>query len=147
VGMFGFFKKKQDVHLSPEVRGSVKLDGEPVVGLVVSRELAYLREYEKTEITQTDQQGRFCFPEKSINSVKPGSLLHQPSLLNVIRVIYEDREYQLWWDVHGSIKAAQGKSKKLLGLNCDLNDSLNVIDFDNVEYPAWPHSIKSICRW
>lgn len=33
--------KKYDVEMSPEVRGVIKLDGKPQVGLTVHRELFY----------------------------------------------------------------------------------------------------------
>jgi len=145
--MFGFFKKKYDIHLSPEVHGSIKLNGKPMAGLLVSRELAYIRDYEKTEIAITDEQGQFSFPERSTQSTKPDSMFHEPSLLNVVKVTYEDKEYQLWWDISSSIEPAKGKSEKLLQLNCDLKDSLEDIEFENIEDPRWPHLIASICRW
>ena len=146
-GMFDFFKKKYDVHLSPEVRGSIKLNGKPMAGLLVLRELDYPSVYKKTQKTKTDEQGHFSFPEKNTRSAKPGSMFHQPVVLNLIEVIYEDEKYRLWSDISASIEPAQGKSEKLLQLNCDLNDSLKIIDFDNIEDPRWPHAIKSICRW
>lgn len=145
--MFGFFKKKYDIHLSPEVRGSIKLNGKPMAGLLVSREVAYIRDYEKTETTVTDEQGQFSFPERSTRSTKPGSMFHEPSLLNIVKVTYGDQEYQLWWDISSSIEPAKGKSEKLLQLNCDLKDSLEDIEFENIEDPRWPHLIASICRW
>ena len=146
-GMFDFFKKKYDVHLSPEVRGSVKLDGKPVAGLIVLRELDYIGVYEKTQKTKTDEHGRFSFPEKNVSAVEPGSIFHEPRIWNNIEVLYENKKYQLWFVVSSSIEPAQGISEKLLQLNCDLNDSLEDIGFNNIEDPRWPHGVESICRW
>ncbi|PCJ16687.1 MAG: hypothetical protein COB04_08555 [Gammaproteobacteria bacterium] len=146
-GMLDFFKKKQDVHLSPEVRGSVKLDGEPVVGLVVLRRLHYIDVYQKTQKTKTDEQGRFSFPEKSVRATEPGSIFHEPSIANDIHVLYDDNKHRLWYDVTSSLEPAKNKSEKLLQLNCDLSDSQEIIGFDNLEDPRWPHAVQSICRW
>ena len=147
-GMFDFFKKKYDVHLSPEVRGTVKLNGKPMPGLLVLRELDYIGVYEKTQKAKTDEQGRFSFPEKNVRATEPGSIFHEPRIWNVVHVRYNDEEYYLWHGVTGSLEPVKGKSDKLLQLNCDLIDSLEIIDIDNIEYPnRRPHAIKSICRW
>ena len=146
-GMFDFFKKKYDVHLSPEVRGSVKLNGKPMAGLLVLRELDYIGVYEKIQKTKTDEQGRFSFPEKNVRASEPGSMFHVPRIWNDIEVIYKDKKYQLWYVVTSSLEPAQGRSEKLLQLNCDLNDSMEDIEFDNIEDPRWPHGVESICRW
>ena len=145
--MFDFFKKKYDVHLSPEVRGSIKLNGKPMAGLLVLRDLDYIGVYEKTQKTKTDDQGRFSFPEKSVRASEPGSMFHVPRIRNGVHVIYNDKRYRLWYDVTSSLEPAQGKSEKLLQLNCDLSNSMEDIEFDNIEDPRWPHLIASICRW
>ncbi len=41
--MFGFFKK-YDAHLSPEVSGKILLNGQPLAGVKVERELCYIDE-------------------------------------------------------------------------------------------------------
>ena len=147
-GMFDFFKKKYDVHLSPEVRGSVKLDGKPVAGLIVLRELDYIGVYEKTQKTKTDEQGRFSFSEKNVSAVEPGSIFHEPRIWNVVHVFYNGEEYYLWQGVTDSLESVKDEREKLLRLNCDLSNSLEIIDIENTEDPnKRPHAIKSICRW
>lgn len=54
--------KKYDVEMSPEVRGVIKLDGKPQVGLTVHRELFY-EGYKKGKTlkdeAQTNELGEF----------------------------------------------------------------------------------------
>lgn len=62
--MFAWFKKKE-LQLSPKVTGQILLNGQPVQGITVLRDLNYGDElYTDKEVT--DQEGHFSFPPKTI---------------------------------------------------------------------------------
>ena len=62
--MFSWFKKTE-LQLSPKVAGQILLDGKPVSGLTVLRDLHYGDElYTDKEVTDSD--GRFSFAPKTI---------------------------------------------------------------------------------
>ncbi len=144
--MFGLFKK-YDVHLSPEVHGVITNQGKPVVGLEVFRGLTYVGDIELLDKTVTDNQGAFYFAEKNIRSRRPGSMFDEARIRQIIDVDYQDARYLLWATVMTGIAPNLAVSKKLTQLNCDLNDSEEYYEFDNIEYPDDPHGVESICRW
>jgi len=141
--MFSWFKK-YDVHLSPAVQGQVLLNGQPLVGAVVSRELNYDKEF--VDKTTTDAKGHFSFTEKHIRSRKPGSLWEMRTR-QVIVVHHNQQPYLLWYLTTSSIKPQQAVVQRLAALNCDLKDEEQDQVFANVETPDFPHGVVSICRW
>jgi hypothetical protein len=141
--MFDWFKK-YDVHLSPAVQGKVLLNGAPVTGAVVSRELNYNKEY--VDSTTVDDTGYFSFPEKNIRSRKPGTL-QELRTRQVIVVHYQQQTYLLWYLTTASITPQQAIVQRLATLNCELTDDEQEHVFPNIETPDFAHSAFSICRW
>ena len=144
--MFGLFKK-YDVHLSPEVHGVITNNGAPVVGLKVFRGLTYVGDKELLDTSVTDKQGAFYFTAKKIRSRRPGSMFHEARIRQIIDVDYQNARYLLWAAVMTGIAPSEGVAKKLSQLNCDLSDSEEYYEFDNIESPDNPHGVESICRW
>tara|TARA_R110002050_G_scaffold170427_5_gene302268 strand:+ start:613 stop:1146 length:534 start_codon:yes stop_codon:yes gene_type:complete len=144
--MFGLFKK-YDVHLSPEVHGVITKEGKPVVDLEVFRGLTYVGDKELLDKTVTDKNGASSFAEKNIRSRRPSSMFHEARIRQIIDVDYQDTRYLLWATVVTGIAPNIAVSKKLTQLNCDLNDSEEYYEFNNIEYPDDPHGVESICRW
>ncbi|WP_290616676.1 MULTISPECIES: carboxypeptidase-like regulatory domain-containing protein [unclassified Arsukibacterium] len=136
--------KKHDVQLSPAVQGKVLLNGAPVTGATVSRELHYDKEYVDTAIS--DDSGNFSFPEKSIRSRKPGTL-QELRTRQVIVIHYQQDTYLLWYLTTSSLTPQQAIVQRLAALNCDLSDTEQEQVFPNIENPDFPHSTFSICRW
>ncbi|WP_245861410.1 DUF4198 domain-containing protein [Arsukibacterium tuosuense] len=141
--MFSWLKKT-DVHLSPAVQGTVLLDGKPVTGAEVLRELTYDKDY--VDKAYTAEDGSFSFPEKYIRSRKPDSLMEMRTR-QVISLRYQDKQYLLWYLTTSSITPQQAVVKKLSSLQCDLNNKELEQVFSNIEKPDFPHSTFSICRW
>ncbi|WP_254795456.1 carboxypeptidase-like regulatory domain-containing protein [Arsukibacterium indicum] len=141
--MFSWLKK-YDVHLSPPVRGIVTLDGKPVAGAQVMRELTYDSDFIDKTVTAAD--GSFSFPEKNIRSRKPGSL-QEMRTRQVISLQYQNKPYLLWYLTTSSITPQQAIVQKLSSLQCDLNNEELEQVFTNYEKPDFPHSTFSICRW
>ena len=62
--MFSWFKRTE-LELSPEINGTIKLNGKPVAGATVHRYLSYGDKDFNDNIT-TDIDGRFKFPVKTV---------------------------------------------------------------------------------
>ncbi len=141
--MFSWLKK-YDVHLSPAVQGTINLDGKPLDGAEILRELTYDNDF--IDKTVTDADGSFTFPPKDIRSRKPGGLAEMRTR-QVISVRYNDKQYLLWYLTTSSITPQQAIVQRLSTLNCDLNTEEQEQVFANIEKPDFPHSTFSICRW
>ena len=135
---------KQNVHLSPEVAGSITLNGVPLPGITVSRELHFGKEYVDT--TKTAKDGSFHFPAKQIRSAKPHSLA-EIRTRQVIVVHHQHKPYVLWYLTTSSIAPQQAIVNRLANLHCELSDEEQEHIFANIEKPDFAHSIFSICRW
>ena len=141
--MFSWFKK-YDVHLSPEIRGTIKLDGQPLANLTVFRELDYDGSY--TDSTNTNADGQFFFPAKNIRSRQPGNKLDQSTIRQVISLDYWGKTYVLWYTSTPSIEPHATFMKQLGDLQCDLNSPEQKYSLPNIEYPDFPHGVVSICQ-
>ncbi len=142
--MFSWFKK-YDVHLCPAVQGTVTLNGKPLAGVRVLRELDYDKSY--TDNVVTDENGHFYFAAKNIQSRLPGNKFDQSKSRQVISLDYQGKLFLLWYLNTSSIKPQQAVVQRLASLNCDLsNEELEHV-FPSFEKPDFPHSTFSICRW
>lgn len=142
--MFSWFKK-YDVHLCPAVHGTVTLNGKPLAGIRVFRELDYDKSH--TDDAVTDENGYFYFAAKNIKSRLPGNKFDQSRSRQVISLDYQGKLFLLWYLNTSSIKPQQAVVQRLASLNCDLsNEELEHV-FPNFEKPDFPHSSFSICRW
>lgn len=143
-GMFGF-GKKTEVHLSPEVVGSVTIDGVPVENVRVYRTLDYDKEY--FEETTTNENGAFSFPKRTIHSSRPGKLMDETRVRQVIGVLHQGEKYLLWYHTPGGITERTAVTQRLGSLHCDLTTPEKELLFRNLEKPEFPHAAFSICRW
>jgi len=144
--MFGFLKK-YDVHLSPVVEGKVLFDGKPLIEQKIIRSLTYGDDEEQIETVTSDHDGSFHFPEKNIRSRRPGSMFDESTVRQIILIKKNNKEYLLWYSNTLDIKPAQAISKRLLSLQCDLDNSEKAFEFPSIEHPKLNHFTDSICRW
>lgn len=143
-GMFGF-GKKTEVHLSPEVKGRITLNGEAIEGAEVYRTLDYDKEY--YDQTFTDQEGRFEFQEMNIRSGRPAKLMDETRVRQVIGAVVDGKKYLLWYHTPGGITERTAVTRRLRNLYCDLTTPEKELLFRNLEKPEFPHAAFSICRW
>lgn len=136
---------KTEVHLSPEVRGVVTMEGMAVEGARVYRTLDYGREY--FQETETDARGAFHFSERTIMSGRPGRLLDETRVRQVIGVLHNDDKYLLWYHTPGGITERSAVSRRLNAMRCELTVPEQELLFQNIEKPGFPHAAFSICRW
>lgn len=144
-GMFGFMKK-HEIHLSPEVKGQLLDNGQPVVGAPVFRELFYDGDQWDDQAV-TDSDGHFYFPGKVIQSSAPSRPLAEPRNVQFITADWQGETYILWHVAVDAIGPSVTLERLLQDLNCDLATPEITHHFPNTEYPDFTHDIGSICRW
>ena len=145
VDMFGWFKKKQ-AYLSPIVQGVVKENGKPVANIQVSRQLIYMDNVKRIDYVETDEQGQFYFPEKTIMSRIAANPLSEQRVSQDIYIERGAKTYRLWGADQTAFKEVPEYSKKLASLHCELTDKL--VDFEFAHYnPNRTNVATSICRW
>lgn len=144
--MFGLFAKKYDVHLCPAVSGRITLNGQPVKGVVVTRDVEYGKPYVDT--TQTNADGEFHFEVSTIRSSLPGGVFSQETkVIQTITAEYDGQRYTLWDSPQIGITANHEQTIRLAQLNCELTTEEAVFDFPSAETDVIGHTAASICRW
>lgn len=143
-GMFGL-GKRVDVFLCPEVRGQITMNGEPLSGVRVMREVIY--DGEILDRTVSSESGAFSFEQLAIRSRTPNKAFSEARTRQVLVADYEGKRYLLWLHITDSINEEPLISDKLQNLNCDLADDEIVHHFPIPGKPDFTYNIKSICRW
>ena len=144
--MFGLIKK-YNVHMCSEVKGIVTLDGEPVEGAKILRELSYADDVIEADETETDNNGYFLMPVVTITSKKPGDMFVHDVVKQHINVLYEGNTYKLWKTRLLGIEPFAEVEEKLTSLNGDLSNSEVQFTFPNKQNPNLEFDGVSICRW
>lgn len=142
--MFGL-GKKVEVFLCPEVRGQITLNGEPVAGVEITRELIY--DKIKLDHTRSSASGHFSFGEVTTRSRTPNKAFVEARNRQVLVADYQGQRYLLWFYVTGSIKEEPVISDKLRNLKCDLSSEDIYQHIPIPENPNLTYNISGICRW
>lgn len=143
-GMFGL-GKRVDVFLCPEVRGKITMNGAPLSGVRLMRELYY--DNEILHRTESLESGTFSFDQLTIKSRTPNRAFSEARTHQIVVADYEGERYLLWYHVTDSIKEEPLISEKLRNLNCDLSDDEIFHHFPIPGRPDFTYNVKSICRW
>ncbi len=144
--MFGLFKT-YDVHLCPEVKGQIVLEGKPVAGVKITRSLVFWDEDPRIDSITTDENGEFSLPEVNIRSKKPGNMLVQEHTAQKIYAELEGQKYLLWFSVLPGYESRPEYARKLTTLNCELSEKLTKFEFRNDEIEELPFTASSLCHW
>ncbi|WP_351011874.1 DUF6795 domain-containing protein [Shewanella sp. S1-58-MNA-CIBAN-0166] len=144
--MFGLLKK-YDVHMCSEVKGRILLDGNPVYGTQILRDLSYVDDVVVTDETETDRDGYFSMPAVTITSKKPGDMFVHDVVMQHINVLYDGVTYKLWNTRLLGIEPFAEVEAKLKSLNGDLANSEVQFTFPNKQNPNLEFDGESICRW
>ncbi len=148
--MFGIFKR-YEVEMSPEVRGRITNNGNPLAGIQVARSLSYegfQKGKEQLEHTTTDADGRFSFKPLMVKSRLPGDLFGQNML--VWQAVYVEHDEQLYhlWSTHKIWHPVKPLSELLIQLNCDLQDKKVQHEINTLDYGGMSSQVVgSICHW
>lgn len=142
--MFGWFKR-YDVLLTPEIEGRISLDGHPLKGVKVFREVTYDKVHLDSQLT--DEEGVFRFSDLSTKSSTPGKPFDEQRLRQVLVAEYRGKDYLLWYYVTARLTGEVVIKDKLRSLSCDLTSEEVSHHFTMAENPHFTHNISSICRW
>ncbi|WP_281561173.1 DUF6795 domain-containing protein [Thalassomonas sp. RHCl1] len=110
--MFSLFKK-YDAHLSPEIAGKILLNGKPLVGVKIERELYYIDEKKRFDTTFTDEQGCFSMPAVNVRTKAPSWNFAEQFTKQVIGINYQNKFYELWSTFLPGIQPIEAYNKKL----------------------------------
>lgn len=142
--MFGF-GKRVDVFLCPEVHGQITLNGEPLSGVRLMREVFYDKEI--LDRTETSESGGFSFERLAIKSRTPNKAFVEARTHQIVVADYQGKRYLLWHHITDSIEEEPFITEKLQHLNCDLSDDEIYHHFPIPGRSDFTYNIKSICRW
>ncbi|RCU50895.1 hypothetical protein DU002_06100 [Corallincola holothuriorum] len=144
--MFGLFKT-YDVHLCPEVKGRLTLKGEPVAGVMITRNLTFWDEAPRVDTTVSDENGHFSFLDVVIQSKKPGDMFVQERTEQEIFAELDNQKYKLWFSTFPGFKPRLEYEKKLASLDCELNNKLATFMFKNDQDSNVNFTAVSLCQW
>ncbi|WP_432402136.1 DUF6795 domain-containing protein [Shewanella sp. MF05960] len=144
--MFGLLKT-YDVHMCSEVKGQVLVNGKPVVGAKVTRQLKYIHKFVENDETRTDENGEFSMPEVNLSSKKPGDMFVHNFTEQQIELFHDGKSYLLWRSSVIGIEESPEVKEKLATLNADLTSKEVDFTFPNKRNRNLEFDGSSICRW
>ncbi|MGV2870749.1 DUF6795 domain-containing protein [Colwellia sp. E150_009] len=133
------------MHLCPEVKGRITLEGKPLANQKIERSLTL--EEDEYDFVYTDDDGNFSFVAKSLKSKLPGSLFYQTVIRIIIDLEYHGEIYNLWYGYQHGLKTPVEFKKHLLKLNADLTTKEKDHHLVNPNKSSEEYYIGSICRW
>ena len=149
--------RKKTVQLFPPVTGKLTNNGSPLHGVKVKRSYEFIdvTDGEIHDYTTTDSEGRFSFPELTMQSRHADNPFATNVIWQGIRIESddpsnaEDDEIYLWDANSRGVTHNAYFVEMLSALNCDLSNSEEVIYVYNSNYPSGviEYPISSICRW
>ncbi|MFZ3439913.1 DUF4198 domain-containing protein [Vibrio harveyi] len=149
--------RKKTVQLFPPVTGKLTNNGSPLPGVKVKRSYEFIdvTDDEIHDYTTTDNEGRFCFPELTMQSRHADNPFATNVIWQGIRIDSDDPsnaegdEVYLWSANSRGVTHNAYFVEMLSALNCDLSNSEEVIYVYNSNYPSGVivYPIVSICRW
>ncbi|MEF1259244.1 carboxypeptidase-like regulatory domain-containing protein [Vibrio harveyi] len=149
--------RKKTVQLFPPVTGKLTNNGSPLHGVKVKRSYEFIdvTDGEIHDYTTTDSEGRFSFPELTMQSRHADNPFATNVIWQGIRIDSDDPsnaegdEVYLWSANSRGVTHNAYFVEMLSALNCDLSNSEEVIYVYNSNYPSGviEYPISSICRW
>lgn len=141
--MFAWFKKTE-VELSPEINGTVTLNGQPVTGATVHRLLTY-SDKKFNDSTTTDENGRFQFPVKVVK-LKVSSMFDTAVTQNLI-VEHADDRTEIWTAGTTNTLNYESIQKLLSNMKCELTSPEMRLEIPRGNPQSPPLGIASICTF
>lgn len=141
--MFSWFKKTE-LELSPEVNGTVTLNGKPIAGAKVLRLLTY-SDKKFNDSATTDEQGRFQLPVKAVK-LKVSSMF-DTAVTQKLVVDYESRQTEIWVASNLNTLKYDSIYQLLSSMKCELTspDMRLEIPMRNPQSP--PLGVVSLCSF
>lgn len=148
--------KKETVELFPAVSGRITDNGKPLVGIKLKRSYEFIdiTDGEIHDYTTTDSEGRFSFPELTMQSRHANNPLRTNVIWQGIRIDANrnntNKDETYLWDANSrGVTHNSYFSEMLSELNCDLANEEEIVDIYNSDFPSGVvnYTIVSICRW
>lgn len=148
--------KKETVELFPAVRGQLTYNGKPLVGIKLKRSYEFIdiTDGEIHDYTTTDSEGRFSFPELTMQSRHANNPLRTNVIWQGIRVddqqVNTQKDEIYLWDANSrGVTHNSYFSEMLSELNCDLANDEEIVDIYNSDFPSGVvnYTVVSVCRW
>lgn len=148
--------KKETVELFPAVRGQLTYIGKPLVGIKLKRSYEFIdiTDGEIHDYTTTDSEGRFSFPELTMQSRHANNPLRTNVIWQGIRVddqqVNTQKDEIYLWDANSrGVTHNSYFSEMLSELNCDLANDEEIVDIYNSDFPSGVvnYTVVSVCRW
>ncbi|MDC9509980.1 DUF6795 domain-containing protein [Pseudoalteromonas sp. Angola-4] len=143
-----FFDKfgADKVHLSPEVFGCLKDNGEPIGNQLILRSLSFSDGKPRKDFVYTDSDGSFRFPEKTIRSDEPSIPFKEIFTNQYITTTINRKKFIIWRATLIGKNPIDEFNNKLSCLNADINNEAILFSFSsNREEMSLEGT--SICRW
>lgn len=148
--------KKETVELFPAVRGQLTYIGKPLVGIKLKRSYEFIdiTDGEIHDYTTTDSEGRFSFPELTMQSRHANNPLRTNVIWQGIRVddqqVNTQKDEIYLWDANSrGVTHNSYFSEMLSELNCDLANDAEIVGIYNSDFPSGVvnYTVVSVCRW
>jgi len=97
-------------------------NGKPLINATITRTLSYFDGKYTEDMCNTDNDGYFSKPEKSLRSSQPALLIAEMFTNQRIYTHYYGEEYLLWSSINTGIKLKPEFSAKLQSLNGDIKN-------------------------
>lgn len=141
--MFGFFNK-HDVTLSLQIKGRLLKNGEPQVGVKITRELIYGDTY--IDEVVSDSNGDFYFDNKTIRSSNPSNMFFNSSLLQSIYIGNEQDEDSILWYATIQFTEEQALLSDILNnFECELGKEAITYDIP-IKNSGQFHTVYTRCK-
>ncbi|MPW29308.1 hypothetical protein F9L16_09885 [Agarivorans sp. B2Z047] len=146
--VFGIGIIKQDVEMSPEIKGRLTENGKPIVGATIARTIVYegyKKGQEQLQHTVTDDEGRFSFPKMTVKSRYPKDIFGQNALVGM-GVYYENKDtlYQIWHSSSSWQALRAPIPDLLLQLDCDLNNKKITYVIDTTDLNSEQYKVEQL---
>jgi len=139
---FGAYK----VHLSPEVFGCLKNNGEPIGNQLIVRSLSFSDGKPRRDFVYTGADGSFRFSEKTIRSDEPSIPFKEIFTNQYITTTINRKKFIIWRATLIGKDPINEFNSKLSCLNADINNEAILFSFSsNREEMSLEGT--SICRW
>ncbi|MBZ9611610.1 carboxypeptidase-like regulatory domain-containing protein [Rheinheimera maricola] len=141
--MFSWFKKTE-VELSPEVNGTVTLNGKPISGAKVLRYLTY-SDKKFNDSATTDEQGHFQLPVKAVK-VKVSSMFDTAVTQNLV-VDHANKQTEIWTAGTTNTLNYDSIRKLLSSMKCELTSPEMRLEIPRGNPQSPPLGVASICSF
>ena len=141
--MFGWFKK-DELELSPKIKGTVTLHGKPIAGAKIIRTLTY-SDKKFNDNTITDEQGQFQLPVKKVKMRT--SSMFDTAVTQSIDVVHGNKLTNIWTAGTTNTLDYDSIHKLLSDMKCELTSPEMRLEIPSATPQSPTLGVASICTF